>query len=214
MEWRITDTKSAKRVDVAREPGRPLPGRFALPLAAAATWSATSRRLSRNHDDLRFLRGMARHPFRWIPVPAEPGKGRGVCGDAGCLRRGRRRRHGAGAVHADPSRRPFATVTADASSTSIHSFLPSFGRSRRTIRPSPARQLIGRHVGSLNVTAGSRRGPHHRAGHSFRIDHADSPGGVCGRVGRDIERTVLARGVRWHLEDRSAPQRFEDDRLA
>jgi hypothetical protein len=34
-----------------------------------------------------------------------------------------------------------------------------------------------------------------------RIDHADSPEELR-RVGRDIERTVLGRGVRWHLQDR------------
>ena len=34
-----------------------------------------------------------------------------------------------------------------------------------------------------------------------RIDHADSVEELQ-RVGRDVERTVLARGLRWHLEDR------------
>ena len=34
-----------------------------------------------------------------------------------------------------------------------------------------------------------------------RIDHGDSVEGLR-RVGRDVERTVLARGLRWHLEDR------------
>jgi formyltetrahydrofolate deformylase len=34
-----------------------------------------------------------------------------------------------------------------------------------------------------------------------RIDHGDSPEELR-RVGRDIERTVLARAVQWHLEDR------------
>ena len=34
-----------------------------------------------------------------------------------------------------------------------------------------------------------------------RIDHGDSVEELR-RVGRDVERTVLARGLRWHLEDR------------
>jgi formyltetrahydrofolate deformylase len=34
-----------------------------------------------------------------------------------------------------------------------------------------------------------------------RIDHADRVEDLM-RIGRDIERTVLARALRWHLEDR------------
>ena len=34
-----------------------------------------------------------------------------------------------------------------------------------------------------------------------RVDHGDSAEEMR-RVGRDIERVVLARGVSWHLEDR------------
>jgi formyltetrahydrofolate deformylase len=36
---------------------------------------------------------------------------------------------------------------------------------------------------------------------SSRIDHADTVQDLL-RIGRDIERSVLARGLRWHLEDR------------
>jgi formyltetrahydrofolate deformylase len=34
-----------------------------------------------------------------------------------------------------------------------------------------------------------------------RISHRDTPAALI-RKGRDIERRVLARAVRWHLEDR------------
>jgi formyltetrahydrofolate deformylase len=34
-----------------------------------------------------------------------------------------------------------------------------------------------------------------------RIDHGDSVAELQ-RVGREVERSVLARGLRWHLEDR------------
>ena len=34
-----------------------------------------------------------------------------------------------------------------------------------------------------------------------RIDHADTVEELL-RMGRDIERAVLVRGLRWHLEDR------------
>ena len=35
----------------------------------------------------------------------------------------------------------------------------------------------------------------------IRVDHGDTVGDMV-RRGRDIERLVLARGLRWHLEDR------------
>ena len=34
-----------------------------------------------------------------------------------------------------------------------------------------------------------------------RVDHGDTANDMV-RRGRDIERLVLARGLRWHLEDR------------
>jgi formyltetrahydrofolate deformylase len=34
-----------------------------------------------------------------------------------------------------------------------------------------------------------------------RVTHRDTPGELA-RIGRDLERTVLARAVQWHLEDR------------
>ncbi|CAN5603382.1 formyltetrahydrofolate deformylase [soil metagenome] len=35
----------------------------------------------------------------------------------------------------------------------------------------------------------------------LRVDHSDSPGDLA-RYGKDIEKTVLARGLRYHIEDR------------
>ena len=35
----------------------------------------------------------------------------------------------------------------------------------------------------------------------IRVDHADTVTDMV-RKGRDIEKVVLARGLRWHLEDR------------
>jgi formyltetrahydrofolate deformylase len=34
-----------------------------------------------------------------------------------------------------------------------------------------------------------------------RVSHREGPEAMM-RIGRDIERTVLARAVKWHLEDR------------
>ena len=80
-----------------------------------------------------------------------------------------------------------------------HSFLPSFAGAR------PYQQAFDRGVKLIGatchyVTADLDEGPIIEQD-TRRIDHADSPSELR-RVGRDIERTVLARGVRWHLEDR------------
>jgi formyltetrahydrofolate deformylase len=80
-----------------------------------------------------------------------------------------------------------------------HSFLPSFAGAR------PYHQAFERGVKLIGatchyVTADLDEGPIIEQD-TRRIDHGDSPEELR-RVGRDIERTVLARGLRWHLEDR------------
>jgi formyltetrahydrofolate deformylase len=80
-----------------------------------------------------------------------------------------------------------------------HSFLPSFAGSR------PYHQAFARGVKLIGatchyVTPELDEGPIIEQD-TRRIDHGDSPDELR-RVGRDIERTVLARGLRWHLEDR------------
>jgi len=80
-----------------------------------------------------------------------------------------------------------------------HSFLPSFAGAK------PYHQAFDRGVKLIGatchyVTATLDDGPIIEQD-TRRIDHADSPTELV-RLGRDIERTVLARGLRWHLEDR------------
>ena len=80
-----------------------------------------------------------------------------------------------------------------------HSFLPSFAGAR------PYHQAFERGVKLIGatchyVTAELDEGPIIEQD-TRRIDHADSVEELQ-RVGRDVERTVLARGLRWHLEDR------------
>ena len=80
-----------------------------------------------------------------------------------------------------------------------HSFLPSFRGAR------PYRQAVGRGVKVIGATA------HYVTGDLDegpiieqdveRISHRDTEADLV-RKGRDIERRVLARAVRWHLEDR------------
>jgi formyltetrahydrofolate deformylase len=80
-----------------------------------------------------------------------------------------------------------------------HSFLPSFAGAR------PYQQAHVRGVKLIGatchyVTADLDEGPIIEQD-TRRIDHGDSVEELR-RVGRDVERTVLARGLRWHLEDR------------
>jgi formyltetrahydrofolate deformylase len=80
-----------------------------------------------------------------------------------------------------------------------HSFLPSFAGAK------PYHQAFERGVKLIGatchyVTATLDEGPIIEQD-TRRIDHGDSVDELR-RVGRDVERTVLARGLRWHLEDR------------
>ncbi|WP_447004657.1 formyltetrahydrofolate deformylase [Saccharothrix isguenensis] len=80
-----------------------------------------------------------------------------------------------------------------------HSFLPSFVGAR------PYHQAHSRGVKLIGatchyVTADLDEGPIIEQ-NVIRVDHTDSVGDMV-RKGRDIEKIVLARGLRWHLEDR------------
>jgi formyltetrahydrofolate deformylase len=80
-----------------------------------------------------------------------------------------------------------------------HSFLPSF------VGAKPYHQAFTRGVKLIGATC------HYVTGELdagpiieqdvIRIDHSDSIADMV-RQGRDIEKLVLARGLRWHLEDR------------
>ena len=80
-----------------------------------------------------------------------------------------------------------------------HSFLPSFAGAR------PYHQAFDRGVKLIGatchyVTAELDEGPIIEQD-TRRIDHSDNAEELM-RIGRDIERTVLAQGLRWHLQDR------------
>ena len=80
-----------------------------------------------------------------------------------------------------------------------HSFLPSFVGAR------PYHQAFERGVKLIGatchyVTEDLDQGPIIEQD-VIRIDHSDSPEDMV-RYGKDIEKTVLARGLRYHLEDR------------
>ena len=80
-----------------------------------------------------------------------------------------------------------------------HSFLPSFVGAR------PYHQAYARGVKLIGatchyVTADLDAGPIIEQD-VIRVDHGDTVADLV-RRGRDVERLVLARGLRWHLEDR------------
>ena len=80
-----------------------------------------------------------------------------------------------------------------------HSFLPSF------VGAKPYHQAWQRGVKLIGatchyVTSELDQGPIIEQD-VIRIDHSDSPDDMV-RYGKDIEKTVLARGLRYHLEDR------------
>ena len=80
-----------------------------------------------------------------------------------------------------------------------HSFLPSFAGAR------PYHQAYSRGVKLVGatchyVTAELDAGPIIEQD-VIRVDHRDSAADMV-RKGRDMEKVVLARGLRWHLEDR------------
>ncbi|NWG31886.1 MAG: formyltetrahydrofolate deformylase [Rhodocyclaceae bacterium] len=80
-----------------------------------------------------------------------------------------------------------------------HSFLPSF------VGAKPYHQAYQRGVKLIGatchyVTRDLDQGPIIEQD-VIRIDHSDSPDDMV-RYGKDIEKTVLARGLRYHLEDR------------
>jgi formyltetrahydrofolate deformylase len=80
-----------------------------------------------------------------------------------------------------------------------HSFLPSF------VGAKPYHQAHARGVKLIGatchyVTAELDAGPILEQD-TVRIDHGDAPEDLV-RYGKDIEKTVLARGIRYHVEDR------------
>lgn len=200
MDWRLTDTDVAKRVVVlvSREDHclADLLYRFGSGDLACEIPLVVS-----NHEALRPV--VERHgvAFRHVPVPGP--------GDAG----------GRAAAFAEVARlfeEAGGDVLVLARYMQIlppdlcrrypgriinihHSFLPSFAGAR------PYHQAFERGVKLIGatchyVTADLDEGPIVEQD-TRRIDHTDTPEELM-RIGRDIERTVLARGLRWHLEDR------------
>jgi formyltetrahydrofolate deformylase len=198
MEWQITDTDVRKRVMllVSREDHclvdllyRWRSGDLECDITSVVS----------NHEDLRSLVEWHEIPFHWIPVPATPPE-KAEAFEA--IQRTFEEERADVMVLARYMQILPASLCAALGGRIInihHSFLPSFAGSR------PYHQAFARGVKLIGatchyVTADLDEGPIIEQD-TQRIDHADSPEELR-RVGRDIERAVLARGLRWHLEDR------------
>jgi formyltetrahydrofolate deformylase len=152
-----------------------------------------------NHEDLRELVEWHGIPFRCVPVGTEPAAKEAAFAE---VERIVDEEHTDVVILARYMQiiPPSMCAARQGGIINIHhSFLPSFAGAR------PYQQAFDRGVKLIGatchyVTADLDEGPIIEQD-TRRIDHADSPGELR-RVGRDIERTVLARGVRWHLEDR------------
>jgi formyltetrahydrofolate deformylase len=199
--WQVTDTNETKRIVLlvtkdghclhdllGRAASGELPGRISAVIG--------------NNEALRGMTEAHELPFSYVPFPAP-----GVNGDA------RAAAFGELAAQVD-EHDPHAIVLArfmqivpaklcdswaGRAINIHHSFLPSFVGAR------PYHQAHARGVKLIGatchyVTADLDAGPIIEQD-VIRIDHGDTVADIV-RLGRDAEKLVLARGLRWHLEDR------------
>ena len=198
MEWQLTDTDVRKRVMllVSREDHclADLLYRWRSGDMECDITSVVS-----NHEDLRSFVEWHEIPFHAIPVPPEAAPKEAAFGEIRRIFEQERVDVMVLARYMQILPASLCTALSGRIINIHHSFLPSFAGSR------PYHQAFARGVKLIGatchyVTADLDEGPIIEQD-TRRIDHADSPEELR-RVGRDIERTVLARGLRWHLEDR------------
>jgi formyltetrahydrofolate deformylase len=152
-----------------------------------------------NHDDLRSFVEWHGIPFRLVPVPKEPEQKQAAFDEIERIFLDQRGEVMVLARYMQILPESICNHLGGRIINIHHSFLPSFAGAR------PYQQAFDRGVKLIGatchyVTADLDEGPIIEQD-TRRIDHGDSPEELR-RVGRDIERTVLARGLRWHLEDR------------
>lgn len=196
--WRVTDTaRPPKVVILVSKEGHCLYD--LLGRVAAGELSVDLRGVVGNHPDLGAITEAHGIPFHHIPFPADRD------GKAGAFARLRELVDSespdavvlARFMQIVPAE--LCTAWAGRMLNIHHSFLPSFIGAR----PYHQAHLRGvKLVGATchYVTADLDAGPIVEQD-VIRVDHADTIADMV-RKGRDIEKVVLARGLRWHLEDR------------
>ena len=197
-EWTLTDTAERKRVVllVSREAhclhdllGRTAAGELPADVAAVVG----------NHPDLGAVAEAHGVAFHHVPFPSDPAERGPAFGQVRTL-------VDAHDPHAVVLARFMQVLPAalcehwaGRALNIHHSFLPSFAGAR------PYHQAFARGVKLIGATCHYVT-PELDAGpiveqDVIRVDHGDSTADMV-RQGRDIEKLVLARGLRWHLEDR------------
>ena len=152
-----------------------------------------------NHDNLRALVEWHGIPFRYVPVGPEPAAKAAAFEEMERLLDEERADAVVLARYMQILPPSFCAGREGRIINIHHSFLPSFAGAR------PYHQAFERGVKLIGatchyVTAELDEGPIIEQD-TRRIDHGDTVEELR-RVGRDVERTVLARGLRWHLQDR------------
>jgi formyltetrahydrofolate deformylase len=152
-----------------------------------------------NHEDLRDLVEWHGIPFRWVAVGTQPAAKEAAFEEMDRILEQERADVIVLARYMQILPASFCAGREGRIINIHHSFLPSFAGAR------PYHQAFERGVKLIGatchyVTAALDEGPIIEQD-TRRIDHGDSPEELR-RVGRDVERTVLARGLRWHLQDR------------
>jgi len=198
-DWRITDTGQRRRIVilVSREGhclydllGRVASGELDVEVAAVIG----------NHTNLAEVTRAHGIPFHHVPFPANDPEARAAA--FAQLAQLVEAQHPHAVVLARFMQVLPAELCAAWSGRALnihHSFLPSFIGAR----PYHQAHLRGvKLVGATchYVTAELDAGPIVEQD-VIRVDHRDSAVDMV-RKGRDIEKVVLARGLRWHLEDR------------
>ena len=200
MEWHLTDTDRRKRVVLLASKEDHCVADLLYRWRAGELECDVPCVIS-NHEDLRGLVEWHGVRFRCVPVPvgADPDAKSAVFGEIDRILEHERAdvvvlaRYMQILPPALCAARPGRIINIH------HSFLPSFAGAR------PYHQAFERGVKLIGatchyVTAELDEGPIIEQD-TRRIDHGDSAEELR-RVGRDVERTVLARGLRRHLEDR------------
>lgn len=197
-EWQLLDSGARRRVVLlVSKDGHCL--HDLLGRTAAGELPATIEAVIGNHPDLGEMTRAHGVPFHHVPFPKDPAE-RGPAFER------MRELVDAHDPHAVVLARfmqvmpaPLCEHWAGRAINIHHSFLPSFVGAR------PYHQAFARGVKLIGatchyVTAELDAGPIIEQDVS-RIDHGDEVRDMV-RQGRDIERVVLARGLRWHLEGR------------